>query len=137
MQWLDVSSSFRHLDLRVKKIYHWFSNVKYLYLTTYTFRKYVERHLPLRKFTFKFTCYCSRSFLWLSLANDPKSSLPDSFTVCSSLLVKFQNAHLHLFGMYKKDGSHWFNMHMSIQSEKRMVFRLFYVDPLTGSDMQV
>ena len=76
-------------------------------------------------------------FLLLPLANDPKSDLPDSFTVCSSLQVKFQNGLLHLFEMYQKDGSHWFNIHMSIQRGMSMVFRFFYVDPQTGNDIQV
>ena len=39
--------------------------------------------------------------------------------------------------MYQKDGSHWFNIHMSIQRGMSMVFRFFYVDPLTGNDIQV
>ena len=38
---------------------------------------------------------------FIYLANDPRSSLPDSFTVCSSLLVNFVNQKIHFLEMYK------------------------------------
>ena len=44
-----------------KKFYHQFSIVKYSYLPTDTFRKYVERHVTWSKLTFKFTGYCRQT----------------------------------------------------------------------------
>ena len=49
---------------------------------------------------------------FISLANDPKSSLPDSFTICSSILLKFINGGAHFVQMYTEDGSHWFNFQL-------------------------
>ena len=44
-----------------KKFYHQFSIVKYSYLPTDTFRKYVERHVYRSKLTLKFTGYCRQT----------------------------------------------------------------------------
>ena len=44
-----------------KKFYHQFSIVKYSYLPTDTFRKYVERHVTWSKLTLKFTGYCRQT----------------------------------------------------------------------------
>ena len=44
-----------------KKFYHQFSSVKYSYLPTDTFRKYVERHVTWSKLTLKFTGYCRQT----------------------------------------------------------------------------
>ena len=41
-----------------KKFYHHFSIVKYSYLPTDTFRKYVEMHVTRSKLTLKFPGYC-------------------------------------------------------------------------------
>ena len=44
-----------------KKFYHQFSIVKYSYLPTDTFRKYVERHVTQWKLALKFTGYCRQT----------------------------------------------------------------------------
>ena len=44
-----------------EKFYHQFSIVKYSYLPTDTFRKYVERHVTWRKLALKFTGYCRQT----------------------------------------------------------------------------
>ena len=44
-----------------KKFYHQFSIVKYSYLPTDTFRKYVEMHVTRSKLTLKFTGYCRQT----------------------------------------------------------------------------
>ena len=44
-----------------KKFYHQFSIVKYSYLPTDTFRKYVEMHVTRSKLTLKFIGYCRQT----------------------------------------------------------------------------
>ena len=73
---------------------------------------------------------------FISLGNDPKSSLPDSFTVCSSILVKFMNTAAHFVQMYTEDGSHWFNLHITILRSLNMQTRLFYMDHSKGAFQQ-
>ena len=73
---------------------------------------------------------------FISLANDPRSSLPDSFTVCSSLLVNFVNQKIHFIEMYKEDGSHWFSLTLAVPDGLALVIRFYYEDPVTGSNQQ-
>ena len=44
-----------------KKFYHQLSIVKYSYLPTDTFRKYVERHVTRRKLSLKLTGHCRQT----------------------------------------------------------------------------
>ena len=50
-----------HWPWEKKKFYHQFSVVKYSYLPTDTFRKYVEMHVTRSKLTLKFTGYCRQT----------------------------------------------------------------------------
>ena len=67
IKWLfQVSRSYRlakadRRPLEKKKFYHQFSIVKYSYLPTDTFRKYVEMHVTRSKLTLKFTGYCRQT----------------------------------------------------------------------------
>lgn len=73
---------------------------------------------------------------YVTLANDPKSNLPDDFTICTSLLIKYIQGPTQIFQMYKKDGSHWFNLHINtnVRDYGRMseAIRMVYIDPETG-----
>ena len=73
---------------------------------------------------------------FISLGNDPKSNLPDSFTICSSILLKFMNTGAHFVQMYTENGSHWFNFQISILESSNVQTRLFYMDPSTGAYQQ-
>ena len=73
---------------------------------------------------------------FISLGNDPKSSLPDSFTICSSILVMFENVGAHFVQMYTENGSHWFSFQISIMQSSNVQTRLFYMDPSTGAYQQ-
>ena len=71
---------------------------------------------------------------FISLANDPKSSLPDSFTICSSILLMFINGGAHFVQMYTEDGSHWFNFQLgSFPNSLDVQTRILYMDPSTGA----
>ena len=45
---------------------------------------------------------------YVTLANDPKADLPDSYTVCNSVFVKFPTTASSVIEMLKNDGSHWY-----------------------------
>ena len=48
---------------------------------------------------------------YVTLANDPKANLPDSFTICSSIYVKYVTSTSdHFMEVYKEDGGHWFTI---------------------------
>ena len=47
---------------------------------------------------------------FITLANDPKEDLPNSFTICSSFFVKFVVTTLQAIKLLKKDGSQWFDL---------------------------
>ena len=42
---------------------------------------------------------------YVTLANDPKANFPDTFTVCSSLFVKFFATDNDIITMLKEDGT--------------------------------
>ena len=54
---LVLADRRREGEILKKNFYRVFSNVKYSYLPTDTFRKYVERHVTWRKLAFQFTGY--------------------------------------------------------------------------------
>ena len=47
---------------------------------------------------------------YVTLSNDPKGQLPNDFTVCSSLLIKFMTTKNNFIEIYKEDGTHWFQL---------------------------
>ena len=47
---------------------------------------------------------------YVTLANDPKEKLPNDFTICTSLYIKYMTTKNNIFELYKEDGSHWFQM---------------------------
>ena len=74
---------------------------------------------------------------FISLANDPKSSLPDSFTICGSIPLKFEWHASHFVQMYTEDGSHWFSFLISIREGLNLVNRLTVnKHPSTGAYQQ-
>ena len=46
---------------------------------------------------------------FVTLANDPNGNLPNSFTVCSSLYVKYCTSNKGVLQMLKQDGSPWYS----------------------------
>ena len=73
---------------------------------------------------------------FVTLANDPKSQFPDSFTICSSIQIKFIYGATHFVQMYKDDGSHWFSLHIltNLRDTVKMseVLRIMFEHPKTG-----
>ena len=49
---------------------------------------------------------------YVTLANDPKADLPDSYTVCNSVFVKFPTTASSVIEMSKNDGSHWYMLEL-------------------------
>ena len=45
---------------------------------------------------------------YVTLANDPNGNLPNSYTVCSSVYVKFCTSNYGVLTMLKNDGSPWY-----------------------------
>ena len=73
---------------------------------------------------------------FISLANDPKSRFPESFTICSSILLKFENVvthGAHFVQIYTENGSHWFSYQLVIVESLNLQTALFYMDPSTGT----
>ena len=71
---------------------------------------------------------------YVTLANDPKANLPDSFSICSSIFIKFRPGlkDVGIFEMFKEDGSHWFLLNYYVKT-----LEFFYENPATGkSDME-
>ena len=54
---------------------------------------------------------------FVSLKSDPKSDLPDSFTVCSSILLQYFTTHQNFIEIYKEDGTHWFNLGLDLMRD--------------------
>ena len=73
---------------------------------------------------------------FVMLNNDPKANIPDSFTVCSSVFIKFWSTDISIIEMLKEDGSHWF--HMNLRTAQRNYktmsewLTLFYENPANG-----
>ena len=73
---------------------------------------------------------------YVTLANDPNGNLPDSFTVCSSVYVKYCTSNKGIIQMLKKDGTPWYSVEIFTtdrqydrQSEKIL---LWFENPTTG-----
>ena len=50
---------------------------------------------------------------FVTLANDPKANLPDSYTICSSVFVQFVTSDKIVIEMLKQDGSPWYLLELS------------------------
>ena len=50
---------------------------------------------------------------YVTLANDPKADLPESYTVCNSIFVKFSTTDNNVIEMLNNDGSHWYMLELS------------------------
>ena len=72
---------------------------------------------------------------YVTLQNDPKASLPDSFTICSSLWVEVINSNSQVFEIYKKDGSNWFMLNLATYNRDfnklSETLKLHYDNPMT------
>ena len=66
---------------------------------------------------------------YVTLANDPKANLPHTFTICSSIHIKFRPGlkDVGIFEMFKEDGSPWFQLNYYIET-----LEFFYVNTSTG-----
>ena len=74
---------------------------------------------------------------YITLANSPEKDLPDSFTVCSSVWVKFWTADSSVIAMLKQDKSPWFVLHFAgVRDHKGLSEKmgLMYENPNTGSN---
>ena len=74
---------------------------------------------------------------YVILANSPEKDLPDSFTVCSSVWVKFWTADSSVIAMLKQDESPWFVLHFAgVRDHKGLSEKmgLMYENPNTGSN---
>merc|ERR1711892_516799 len=47
---------------------------------------------------------------YVELTNDPISNLPEDFTVCSSLYIKYMTAENNFIEFFQANGSHWFQL---------------------------
>ena len=72
---------------------------------------------------------------YVTLQNDPKASLPDSFTICSSLWVEVINSNSQVFEIYKKNGSNWFMLNLATYNRDfnklSETLKLHYDNPMT------
>ena len=50
---------------------------------------------------------------YLTLAHDPKENLHDSYTICSSVFVKFVTTNIMVVQMLKQDGTPWYSLVIS------------------------
>ena len=74
---------------------------------------------------------------YVILANSPEKDLPHSFTVCSSVWVKFWTADSSVIAMLKQDESPWFVLHFAgVRDHKGLSEKmgLMYENPNTGSN---
>ena len=58
---------------------------------------------------------------YVSLVNDPKSKLPNMFTICSSVFLDFITSETHFIEILKEDGSHWFDVSVSTLTGRHQV----------------
>ena len=73
---------------------------------------------------------------FVTLANDPKANLPDSYTICSSVFVQFVTTDKIVIEMLKHDGTPWYLFELSATDRKydslTEVMTIWYADPVTG-----
>ena len=99
-----------------------------------------DKHLQyFSSFTFGETFWKSEHLItdYVILSEDPKANLPDSFTICNSLLVKFVSTNYDVVGMLKHDGSPWFSLELGTMQrnyeQMSETLLIFYENPATGS----
>ena len=77
---------------------------------------------------------------YVTLLNDPKANLPNSFTVCTSILSKYKTTAVAFFEMYKEDGTHWFLLQVGTTKRDYKnpseTVTIWYENPTTGSHGQ-
>ena len=75
---------------------------------------------------------------YVTLANDPTGNLPDSYTVCTSVFVKYSTSDVNIIEMLKQDGSHWYLLELSATNRNYEKFsesmQISVVNPTTGKD---
>ena len=74
---------------------------------------------------------------YVTLANDEKENLQNSFTICSSIFVKVWVTRTTVIEMLKQDGSHWFNLELSTTSRNYKILseymEVWFYNPVTGN----
>ena len=72
---------------------------------------------------------------YITLADDTKKNLPQSFTICSSVFVKFATSDIAILQMLKQDGTPWYRLALfSSRDLDKMseTLVLWTVNPITG-----
>ena len=72
---------------------------------------------------------------YLTLAHDPKENLHDSYTICSSVFVKFVTTNIMVVQMLKQDGTPWYSLSIYDSREYDTMsesLQFWYYDPTTG-----
>ena len=73
---------------------------------------------------------------FLTLADDPKGNLPESYTACSSVFVKFATTDILVIQMLKQDGTPWYRFTIFAGREfgtMSEILNLNYDNPTTGT----
>ena len=77
---------------------------------------------------------------YITLAKDPNGNLPDSFTVCSSLFIKFATTENSALQILKEDKTPWYSLEISTNSRNydslSETVSLWYENPITGNLQQ-
>ena len=77
---------------------------------------------------------------YITLAKDPHGNLPDSFTVCSSLFIKFATTENSALQILKEDKTPWYSLEISTNSRNydslSETVSLWYENPRTGNLQQ-
>ena len=97
-----------------------FRTVFLLFFFSFLYLASSDTYLSNFKFEIPVIGYESLIKDFAMLNNDPKANIPDSFTVCSSVFIKFWSTDISIIEMLKEDGSHWF--HMKLQNYDRMAY---------------
>ena len=73
---------------------------------------------------------------YLTLAEDPKGNLPESYTTCSSLFVEFATTDVAVIQMLKHDGNAWYRVALNTNGRNYETMSetlvLWYDNPTTG-----
>ena len=72
---------------------------------------------------------------YIKLANDQKEYLPDSYTICSSIFVKFATSDIAILQMLTQDGTPWYRLALfSSRDLDKMseTLVLWTVNPMSG-----
>ena len=72
---------------------------------------------------------------YLTLADDPNGNLPESYTVCSSVFVKYATSDIAVIQMLKQDGTPWYSLVISGSKNYDKMsenLELSFDNPITG-----